>query len=95
VSGLRAGRSVHSGGRGELLAPYRLLAFRVIALAVRDISAYGQSAPERDSARAFLSGSPMLTHWCEIAGIDPASVRAQVGGFLEPTRPLTIPARRH
>jgi hypothetical protein len=66
--------------RGEMLAPYRLLAARVIALAIRDLTTHRHTDSEHDSALAFLSGSGMLTHWCEVAGIDPAIVRAQVSG---------------
>lgn len=61
----------------EMLAPYRALALRVIALAIRDVMTHGQAASEHVSARAFLSGSGMLTHWCELAGIDPAVVLAR------------------
>jgi hypothetical protein len=96
VSGHHADYSRRAGVRGELLAPYRVLASRVIALAVRDLVTYGHSASERDSARAFLSGSRMLTHWCELADIDPAAIRAQVRAFVDRKRPgIIIPDRRH
>ncbi len=75
---------------GEVLAPYRLLASRVIALAIRDLMTHEQAASEHHSARAFLSGSGMLTHWCELAGIDPAIVRARVNGFAEHGRLLSV-----
>jgi len=95
VSGHGADHSRRPSLRGELLAPYRLLASRVIALAVRDLVTYGQSVAERDSARAFLSGSRMLTHWCELADIDPAVIRARVRGFEEHRRPARMPTRGH
>jgi hypothetical protein len=63
-----------------------MLAVRVITLAVRDLVAYGHSATERDSARAFLSGSRMLTHWCRLADIDPAAVSDQVRSLAAQTR---------
>lgn len=62
----------------ELLAPYRTLALRVISLAVRDLITPGHSSAERDTARAFLSGSRMLTHWCKLAGVDPEAIRQRM-----------------
>lgn len=62
----------------EALAPYRLLASRVIGLAMRDLMTCGRTSEDGNSARAFLSGSPMFTHWCEVAELDPAVVRARV-----------------
>ena len=54
----------------QLLAAHRSLAARVIEQAVRDVR--NPSGPRTDSAgaRAFLSGSPMLSYWCEIAELD-------------------------
>ena len=80
--------------RAEMLAPYRLLATRVIALAVRDLVTYDRSS-ESSSAREFLSGSRMLTHWCALAGLDPSVVRAQVGGLVERSRLSRTPAERY
>jgi hypothetical protein len=37
---------------------------------------------ERNSARAFLSGSRMLTHWCKLADIDPEAIRQQTLGIV-------------
>lgn len=75
-----------AGTREERLAPYRTLALRVISLAVHDLVAPRTLASERDTARAFLSGSLMLTHWCTLADINPDSIRKQmrdiVGGSL-------------
>lgn len=83
MSGNRADHTRQQGVRSELLAPYRMLAVRVITLAVRDLVADGQSAPERHSARVFLSGSRMLTHWCRLADLDPAAITDHVRGFVE------------
>jgi hypothetical protein len=57
----------HAGG----LYPYRRLAMRVIEQALRDLTGRADSPHDRDSARTFLSGSPMLLLWCEVAEIDP------------------------
>jgi hypothetical protein len=50
-------------------AACRHLAVRVIEQAVRDLSASGASDADRESARGFLSGSPMLYQWCEVANL--------------------------
>jgi hypothetical protein len=60
------------------LLPYRQLALRVIDLALRDASGPTGSA-DRASARAFLSGSRMLAHWCEVAEVDPRWMAARAG----------------
>jgi hypothetical protein len=78
----------------EGLVPYRLLALRVIRLAVQDLLTNGRSLSERDSARAFLLGSPMLTHWCTLAELDPVAIGEQVSGLLAHT-PTRHTARRH
>ena len=51
-------------------AACRHLAVRVIEQAVRDLSASGASEADRESARGFLSGSPMLYRWCELANVN-------------------------
>ena len=51
-------------------AACRHLAVRVIEQAVRDLSASGASDADRESARGFLSGSPMLYQWCEVANLN-------------------------
>lgn len=51
-------------------AACRHLAVRVIEQAVRDLSASGASHADRESARGFLSGSPMLYRWCEVANLN-------------------------
>ena len=54
--------------------PYRRLAIRVVARAVLDVTGVGGSATDRESARVFLAGSIMLSHWCHVAALDPAWV---------------------
>jgi hypothetical protein len=46
----------------------------VIDQAVRDVRNPDGAPIDGVSARAFLSGSPMLSYWCEIAGLDPSWV---------------------
>jgi hypothetical protein len=60
-------------GCDEGLIPYRHLALRVLARALRDLSGTA-SATDRESARSFLTGSPMLSHWCRVAAVDPRMV---------------------
>jgi hypothetical protein len=54
------------------LRPYRHLAVRVLAQAVLDLAKPTGSVADRDSARAFLAGSPMLFHWCHVAALEPS-----------------------
>ena len=49
----------------------RHLAARVIHQAFRDLVKASGSSSDQESARDFLSGSSMLTHWCAIARVDP------------------------
>lgn len=49
----------------------RHLATRVIHQAFRDLAKSAGSSDDQESARAFLSGSSMLTHWCAVAQVDP------------------------
>jgi hypothetical protein len=67
------------GGPGcdEGLMPYRHLALRVLARALRDLSS-AASPTDRESARSFLTGSPMLSHWCRVAEVDPRMVSRHV-----------------
>ena len=58
----------------EALRPYRQIAVRVLALALRDVANPGGSEADRESARAFLSGSGMLLHWCRVAAVNPNGV---------------------
>jgi len=57
-----------------LVSAHRFLATRVIDQAVRDVRNPNGAPIDNVSARAFLSGSPMLSYWCEIAGLDPNCV---------------------
>ncbi len=61
----------HTDSCGDAFHPYRHLAVRVIDQALRDLTRPAESRTDRESARAFLAGSPMLCHWCEVAEIDP------------------------
>jgi hypothetical protein len=54
----------------QLRAAHRFLAARVIDQAVRDVRNPNGALIDSASARAFLSGSPMLSYWCEIADLD-------------------------
>ena len=51
-------------------AAHRSLAARVIGQAIRDVRDPNGARVDSASARSFLSGSPMLSYWCEIAEID-------------------------
>jgi hypothetical protein len=82
VSRHGVGQTFRASVHEKLLGPYRTLALRVISVAVRDLISPGHSASERETARAFLSGSPMLTHWCSLADIDPEAIRKQMRGRL-------------
>ena len=55
-------------------AAHRSLAARVIDQAVRDVRNPNGPPTDSASARAFLSGSPMLSYWCEVAELDLNSV---------------------
>ena len=54
----------------QLPAAHRSLAARVIGQAVRDVRDPNGTPNDSASARSFLSGSPMLSYWCEIAELD-------------------------
>lgn len=71
--------------------PYRHLAVRVIDQAFRDLARPAGSPVDQQSARAFLAGSSMFYHWCEVADLDPAwmvararKLMASSGGFSAP-----------
>ncbi len=70
-----AAREDDRGGE-ERLMPYRHLAMHVLARALRDLSNPAASPADRDSAQRFLTGSPMLFHWCRVAALDPRLVAA-------------------
>jgi hypothetical protein len=61
-------------------APYRHLALHVLALALRDLSNPAASRTDRESARRFLTGSPMLMHWCRVAAIEPGPLTRHAAG---------------
>jgi hypothetical protein len=71
----------------DILDPYRNLAARVIVQAWRDLFG-GRQGPglDRESAREFLSGSPMLGLWCGLAGFDAVAVCASAQSRLHPGR---------
>ena len=54
----------------QLPAAHRSLAARVIGQAVRDVRDPNGAPNDSASARSFLSGSPMLSYWCQIAELD-------------------------
>ena len=54
----------------QVSAAHRSLAARVIGQAIRDVRDPNGARIDSASARSFLSGSPMLSYWCEIAEID-------------------------
>lgn len=54
----------------QLPAAHRSLAARVIGQAIRDMRDPSGAPIDTASARSFLSGSPMLSYWCEIAELD-------------------------
>lgn len=58
-------------------AGYRHLAMRVIDQALRDVSGHGGAPCDRESARTFLAGSPMLHLWCAVADVNPCGVMAR------------------
>jgi hypothetical protein len=49
----------------------RHLAARIIEQAFRDLDSPAASRSDQETARGFLSGSLMLTHWCAVANLDP------------------------
>lgn len=51
-------------------AAHRCLAARVVDQAFRDACNPNGVPTDSASARAFLSGSPMLRYWCEVAELD-------------------------
>ena len=54
----------------QLSVPHRSLAARVINQAILDVRNPNGAPTDTASARVFLSGSPMLAYWCEIAELD-------------------------
>lgn len=68
-------------GFDEAFLPYRHLARHVLARALRDLSNLAGSPADRESARLFLAGSPMLFHWCRVAALDPRLVTRHAARF--------------
>ena len=71
--------SVHAlegdwAGVEDAFRPYRRLAMHVLGRALLDLSNPAASPSDRESARRFLTGSPMLFHWCRVAALDPRLV---------------------
>ncbi len=64
----------HWDGVEDSFQPYRRLAMHVLVCALRELSNPAASPGDRDSARRFLTGSPMLFHWCRVAALDPRLV---------------------
>jgi hypothetical protein len=55
-------------------ASFFSVAAHVIDQADRDVRNPNGAPTDSASARAFLSGSPMLSYWCKIAELDPSRV---------------------
>jgi hypothetical protein len=72
-------------------APCRHLAVRVIEQAIRDLSSSGASLADRESARAFLGGSPMLHHWCEMANLNSSWMVARASKLVARSRSASGP----
>lgn len=60
----------------EEAVTYRRLAAGVIERAFKDMMAPVCATGDRESAREFLAGSPMLFLWCRVAALDPHRVIA-------------------
>jgi glycosyl hydrolase family 130 (putative beta-1,4-mannooligosaccharide phosphorylase) len=58
--------------------------------AVRDLSASGASDADRESARGFLSGSPMLYRWCEVANVNASWMVGRATRFMARSGRLRI-----
>jgi hypothetical protein len=61
---------------GHETSRYRRLAISVITQALHDLSSEAGCSKDRLSARAFLTGSRMLRHWCAMADLDAARLSA-------------------
>jgi hypothetical protein len=75
-------------------AACRHLAVRVIEQAVRDLSASGASDADRESARGFLSGSPMLYQWCEVANLNASWMVGRAMRLVARSGPVRTTAQR-
>lgn len=64
------------------IAAYQRLATRVIHRALLDLESH--SSTERETARTFLAGSPMLRFWCQLAQLNAGRVIARMTvGFAD------------
>jgi hypothetical protein len=68
----------------------RHLAVGVIQQAVRDLSGAAASQADQESARTFLSGSPMLYRWCEVANLNAARTVAHATKLLASSGHLAV-----
>ena len=64
----------------------RHLAARVIQQAIRDLSDGSASPADQESARTFLSGSPMLYRWCEVANLSASRTVARATKLMAGSR---------
>lgn len=86
---IHARQSAPSGSEGT---PYRHLAVRVIDQAFRDLASPAGLPADQASARAFLAGSSMLYHWCEVADLDPAWMVARARKLMASSGRFSAPA---
>jgi hypothetical protein len=90
----RPGRSTaNPNTNDEGFRPYQRLAVRVLERAVLDVMDPTGSIDDRNSARAFLSGSIMLRHWCHVAALDADCIAERVTRFA--AQAASIPRRVH
>jgi hypothetical protein len=74
------------------IAAYQRLATRVIHRAFLDLES--PSTTERETARTFLAGSPMLRFWCQLAQLNAGRVVARMTvGFADVPRDAADAAR--
>jgi hypothetical protein len=78
---------LHGDDLAAAAVMYRRLAARVIELAFRDLQAPACAPGDRESARTFLAGSPILLHWCHVAAVDPRRVIARASEICRPLEP--------
>lgn len=74
-------------------AACRHLAVRVIQQAVWDLSGASASRADQASARAFLSGSPMLHRWCKVANLNASRMVSRATKLMARSGRLAIPTR--
>jgi hypothetical protein len=73
----------------------RRLALRVIDQAFRDLASPAGVRADKESARAFLAGSSMLYHWCQVADLDPAWMVARARKLISSAERFSTPAVKH